>query len=126
MSLPKQCLYTNKINSSYSKNFQSAIAPQNGSEYNLGETVIINIPCSQNLVMSAADTILKFNLNFRNATAGAVTYRLNRSGAYAVIQRVRIFAGNSVLLSDYGNLMDILIPCQQSSEVITQNVTKTK
>ena len=139
MSLPKQCLYTNKINSSYSKNFQSAIAPQNGSEYNLGETVIINIPCSQNLVMSAADTILKFNLNFRNATAGAVTYRLNRSGAYAVIQRVRIFAGNSVLLSDidaYGNLMDMLISCQQSSdsvggklnimagtEVTAQNVT---
>ncbi len=70
MSLPKQCLYTNKINSSYARNFQTAIALQNGSEYDLGETIIINIPCAQNLVMIAADTILKFNANIANgATA---------------------------------------------------------
>ena len=50
MSLPKQCLYTNKINSSYARNFQSAIAPQNGTEYNFGETIILNIPTSENLV----------------------------------------------------------------------------
>ena len=41
MSLPKQCLYTNKINSSHARNFQSAIAPQNGTEYNAGETIIL-------------------------------------------------------------------------------------
>ena len=44
MSLPKQCLYTNKINSSYAKNYNAAIVPVNGTDYNLGETIIINIP----------------------------------------------------------------------------------
>ena len=47
MSLPKQCLYTNKINSSYAKNYNAAIAPVNGTSYNLGETIIINIPTGQ-------------------------------------------------------------------------------
>ena len=64
MSLPKQCLYTNKINSSYARNFQSAIAPQYGSEYNFGETIILNIPTGANLVASGQDSILKFNFNF--------------------------------------------------------------
>ena len=36
MSLPKNCLYTNKINSSYSRNYQAVIQPQNGNA-NLGE-----------------------------------------------------------------------------------------
>ena len=65
MSLPKQCLYTNKINSSYARNFQSAIAPQNGTEYNVGETIILNIPTGSNLVGSGQDTILKFNFNLK-------------------------------------------------------------
>jgi type III secretory pathway component EscS len=73
MSLPKQCLYTNKINSSYARNFQSAIAPQNGTEYNFGETIILNIPTGANLVASGQDSILKFNFNFRNAGGAATT-----------------------------------------------------
>ena len=120
MSLPKQCLYTNKINSSYARNFQSAIAPQNGSEYNFGETIIFNIPTGANLVASGQDSILKFNFNFRNEGAAGTTYRLNRSGAYSIIQRMRIFLG-STLLSDidaYGNLMDLLITTQQSTDAI--------
>jgi hypothetical protein len=120
MSLPKQCLYTNKINSSYARNFQSAIAPQNGSEYNFGETIILNIPTGANLVASGQDSILKFNFNFRNGGAAGTTYRLNRSGAYSIFQRMRIFLG-STLLSDidaYGNLMDLLITTQQSTDAI--------
>jgi hypothetical protein len=69
MSLPKQCLYTNKINSSYSKNYNAAIAPVNGTSYNLGETIIINIPTGYNTVMSAKDSLLKFNLNLRGGAA---------------------------------------------------------
>ena len=120
MSLPKQCLYTNKINSSYARNFQSAIAPQNGSEYNFGETIILNIPTGANLVASGQDSILKFNFNFRNGGGAGTTYRLNRSGAYSIFQRMRIFLG-STLLSDidaYGNLMDLLITTQQSTDAI--------
>jgi hypothetical protein len=119
MSLPKQCLYTNKINTSYARNFQSAIAPQNGAEYNLGETIILNIPTGANLVGSGQDSILKFNVNFRSGAANT-TYKLNRSGAYSIIQRMRIFLG-STLLSDidsYGNLMDLLMTTQQSTDSI--------
>ena len=70
--------------------------------------------------MSAADTILKFNLNFANGATANARYRLNRSGAYACIQRMRIFLG-STLLSDidsYGNLMDMLISAQQSTDSV--------
>ena len=119
MSLPKQCLYTNKNNTSYAKKFQSAIAPQNGAEYNLGETIILNIPTGANLVGSGQDSILKFNVNFRSGAANT-TYKLNRSGAYSIIQRMRIFLG-STLLSDidsYGNLMDLLMTTQQSTDSI--------
>jgi hypothetical protein len=125
MSLPKQCLYTNKINSSYARNFQSAIAPQNGTEYNLGETIILNIPTSPNLVASGQDSILKFNVNLRNASGAAATFKFNRSGAYSIIQRMRIFLG-STLLSDidsYGNLMDLLMTCQQSTDAINGKYT---
>ena len=121
MSLPKNLLYTNKINSSYSRNYQAVIQSQNGNA-NLGETIVFNIPTGGNLVMSGADTVLKFGLTVRGgATANAdkVT-QLNKGGAYAVIQRMRVFAGG-VLISDidnYGNLMDMLITCQQSTDIV--------
>ena len=120
MSLPKQCLYTNKINSSYARNFQSAIAPQNGTEYNVGETIILNVPTAPNLVGSGQDSILKFNFNFRNASGAAASYKFNRSGAYSIIQRMRIFLGSTLLsdIDNYGNLMDLLMSSQQSTDAV--------
>lgn len=120
MSLPKQCLYTNKINSSYAKNFQSAIAPQNGTEYNFGETIILNIPTGANLVASGQDSILKFNFNFRNGSGQDATYKNNRSGAYSIFQRMRIFLGSTLLsdIDNYGNLMDLLMSSQQSTDAL--------
>ena len=44
MSLPKNCLYTNKINSSYARNYQSVIQPQNGNDATFSDTIIFNIP----------------------------------------------------------------------------------
>jgi len=120
MSLPKQCLYTNKINSSYARNFQSAIAPQNGTEYNFGETIILNIPTAQNLVASGQDSILKFNFNLRNESGAIATYKFNRSGAYSIFQRMRIFLGSTLLsdIDNYGNLMDLLMSSQQSTDAV--------
>ena len=43
MTLPKQTLYTNKIQGSHARNYQSNIAPQNSQEYSLGETIILNV-----------------------------------------------------------------------------------
>jgi len=121
MSLPKQCLYTNKINSSYAKNYNAAIAPVNGTSYGLGETIIINIPTGFNTVMSAKDSILKFNLNLRTGgTLPSANANLNRCGAFGAIQRLRIFHG-SVLLSDIDNyscLMEMLLNSQLSTDIM--------
>ena len=121
MSLPKQCLYTNKINSSYARNYNAAIAPVNGTSYSLGETIIINIPTGYNTVMSAKDSLLKFNLNLRGAAAlPTVVAYFNRCGAFGAIQRLRIFHG-SVLLSDIDNyscLLEMLLNAQLSGDIM--------
>ena len=122
MSLPKNCLYTNKINSSYSRNYQAVIQPQNGNA-NLGDTIIFNIPTGGNLVMSGVDTVLKFALSIKNGGTAAAdgTIKLNKGGAYGVFQRMRVFAGG-ILISDidnYGNLMDMLVTCQQSTDTVS-------
>lgn len=121
MSLPKQCLYTNKINSSYARNYNAAIAPVNGTSYNLGETIIINVPTGYNTVMSAKDSLLKFNLNLRGAAAlPTTTAFFNRCGAFGAIQRLRIFHG-SVLLSDIDNyscLLEMLLNAQLSGDIM--------
>ena len=125
MSLPKQCLYTNKINSSYAKNYNAAIAPVNGTSYNLGETIILNVPTGFNTVMSAKDSVLKFNLNLRTAAAIPTTAAfLNRCGAFGAIQRLRIFHG-SVLLSDidnYGCLLEMLLNAQLSTDIMANKM----
>jgi hypothetical protein len=72
--------------------------------------------------MSGHDTVLKFGLTLRGGgTASADgTVQLNKGGAYGCFQRLRVFAGG-VLISDidnYGNLMDMLISCQQSTDSV--------
>jgi hypothetical protein len=64
MSLPKNCLYTNKLQSSYARNFMTSIQPQNG-DANLNDTIIFNIPTGGNLLMSGADTVQNFYLLLR-------------------------------------------------------------
>jgi len=116
MSLPKNALYTNKVQTSYARNYQSQIQPQNGLNYNAGETIIINIPTSPNLVMSGADTVLKCTLNIANAAACIANF--DRGGIAGIIQRLRLFHG-STLLSDvdnYSALTAMLISLQQSSD----------
>ena len=121
MSLPKNCLYTNKINSSYARNYMSVIQPQNGDAIR-GDTIIFNVPTGNNLVMSGADTVLKFDLTLKGrADAGghlANTIKLNKSGAYGCFQRLRIFHGGTLLsdIDQYANLMDMIFPVQQSQD----------
>ena len=119
MSLPKQLLYNNKIEASYARNYQSNIAPQNGQSYNLGETIIINIPTSNNLVMSGADSVLKCSLNVK--TGAAATYAsFDRGGIASIIQRLRIFHGTTLLsdIDNYGNLINMMTSLQQSSDAV--------
>ena len=119
MSLPKNALYTNKVQTSYARNYQSQIQPQNGLNYNAGETIIINVPTSPNLVMSAQDSIMKLTLNIANAAACIANF--DRGGIAGVIQRLRIFHG-STLLSDvdnYGNLVNMMTTLQQSTDSVS-------
>ena len=120
--LPSKLLYQNKIESSYARNFISKIQPQNTSNFGLGQTTIINIPCMANQVLSGADTVLNLRLNLRNGAAdlAANAARLDGAGIISAIQRVRIFHG-SQLLSDtdsYGNLMNLLFSSQCSSDLM--------
>jgi hypothetical protein len=122
MSLPKNCLYTNKINSSYARQYMSVIQPQNG-DANLGDTIIFNVPTGNNLVMSGHDTVLKFDLTLRGAaTTGhlANTIYFNKSGAYSCFQRMRIFHGGTLLsdIDNYGNLLDMLVVTQQAPDIL--------
>ena len=118
MSLPAKLLFNNKINSSYARNFNSVIQPQNTSNYALGQTAIFNIPCMRNQVLSGADTLLALKLRIRNASGAANTAYLNKGGIAAAIQRLRIFSGSQLLcdIDNYGNLLSLLTSWQSSME----------
>ena len=121
MSLPKNCLYTNKIQSSYARNYMSVIQPQNGDAI-LSDTIIFNVPTGNNLVMSGADTMLKFDLTLRGGAAAHVanSIKFNKSGVNGCFQRLRIFHGGTLLsdIDHYANLMDMIYPVQQSSDAL--------
>ena len=118
MSLPKQLLYANKINASYARNYTSVLQPQNSSNYGLGQTAIFNIPCMSNTALSGADTVFSFKLKIRNASGGAATAHLNRCGSAAVIQRLRLFHGSSLLcdIDNYSQLASLMTTHQQSRD----------
>jgi hypothetical protein len=123
MSLPKNALYTNKINSSYARNYQSVIQPQNG-DATFNDTIIFNIPTGNNLVMSGADTVLKFDLTIRagdNANGNVNnSVFFNKAGAYGCFQRMRILHGGTMLsdIDNYANLIDMLVVSQQSTDIL--------
>ena len=59
--LPKQLKYGSKVESAAAKSSRVNIAPNNGTgPYNLGDTMIINIPTRQNLVLVPDQSYLKF------------------------------------------------------------------
>ena len=122
MSLPKNCLYTNKIQSSYARQYMSVIQPQNGNDAILSDTIIFNVPTGNNLVMSGHDTVLKFDLTYKAAAAGnaANTVLFNKAGGFACFQRMRIFHGGTLLsdIDNYAALMDMLVVSQQSADIL--------
>ncbi len=118
MSLPKNALYQNAIETSYARNYQSNIAPQNGMEYGLGETIIINVPSGRNLVMSGADSPLKIAVIVKGGVASSNYVRLDKAGIHSLIQRVRVFHGSTLLsdIDNYNNLVGMMMSLQQSGD----------
>ena len=122
--LPSKLLYQNKIESSYARNFISKIQPQNTSNFNLGQTTTINIPCMANQVLSGLHTVLNVSLGLKNSGADALAAGgaiLDSAGIITAIQRVRIFHGSQLLsdIDSYGNLMSLLVAAQCSTDLMT-------
>lgn len=112
--LPKQLKYGSKVESAAAKSSRVNIAPQNGTgPYNLGDTLVFNIPTRQNLVMCTSESYLKFTLGAITASAAAAI-RWDSCGAHGLIQRIRIFHGSNLLqdIDNYGLLTKMLFDIQ--------------
>lgn len=120
--LPKNLMYQNKIESASASAYTSNIAPQNGTgPYGGGQTIIINVPTRNNLVLCASECTLKFTLQVTNTSGGAAAVvRLDRGGAHGVIQRLRLYSGSNLLedIDNYGLLMANLISLQASNAAV--------
>lgn len=116
--LPKNLKYGSKVESAMARSYRSNVQPQNGTgAYNLGDTVIFNIPTRANLVMVPTESYLKFNLMALTATADTAI-RFDSCGAHGLIQRIRIFHGSNLLedIDNYGLLAKMLFDIQVSTD----------
>lgn len=116
--LPKQLKYGSKVESAAARSYRTNIAPQNGtSGYNLGDTIIINIPTRPNLVMVPSESYLKFSIQFK-ASANSSVFRWDSCGAHGLIQRIRVFHGSNLLqdIDNYGMLAKMLFDLQVPSD----------
>jgi hypothetical protein len=117
MSLPKNLLYANKVDSMGSRPYTSNIQSQN-QVYTMNDTIVLNIPCNRNTVLSPADSFLKFSVACTNGAAVNTWTRLSKAGAHGFIQRLRLFHGSTLLedVDNYGNLMAQLCTHQRSPD----------
>ena len=117
--LPKNKLvYGSNVESSAARSYRSNIQPQNGTgTYNAGDTITINIPTRNNLVLVPEESVLKFTLNY---TAGAASeiIRLDSCGAHGVIDRIRVWHGSNLLedITAYGVLAKMMFDLQVPSD----------
>jgi len=116
--LPKTLKYGSKIESAYARSMKSNLAPQNGTgPYNLGDTIIINIPTRNNLVLVPSESYLKFNVNITSGTASNA-FRWDSCGSHGLIQRVRIFHGSNLIqdIDNYSMLAKMLFDLQMPTD----------
>ena len=91
MSLPKNLLYKSRVESAAAKSSRVNIAPNNGTgPYNLGDTLIFNLPTRASLVLACSESYLRFTLGQIVAGATATAIRAESGGLHSIIQRVRI------------------------------------
>jgi len=117
--LPKTLKYGSKVESAYARSMRSNIQPQNGTgPYNLGDTIIINIPTRNNLVLVPSESYLKFNITVTNSSTDANAFRWDSCGAHGIIQRIRVFHGSNLLqdIDNYGMLTKMLFDLQMPTD----------
>ena len=113
--LPKNLRYGSKVESASAKSYRSNIAPMNGTgTYGFNDTIIVNIPTRNNLVLVPTESYLKFNIAFTNGGTGSNSLRWDSCGAHGIIQRIRIYHGSNLLqdVDNYGLLANMLFDLQ--------------
>jgi len=116
--LPKTLKYGSKIESAYARSMRSNIQPQGGtSGYNLGDTITINIPTRNNVVLVPSESYLKFTVTIANGTADNA-FRWDSCGAHGIIQRIRVFHGSNLLqdIDNYAMLTKMLFDLQMPTD----------
>ena len=119
--LPKSLKYQSKVESSLAKSYRTNVSPQNGtSTYNLGDTIIVNIPTRANLCLASTESYLKFNLVINNTSGAANSYRLDSAGAHSIIQRLRVWSGSNLLedIDNYSLLSKMLFDLQMPTDAV--------
>ena len=97
VALPSKLLCQSKVESASARSYRSNIQPQNGTgPYLPSDTIVINIPNRNNLVLTCAESYLKFQANV-TATAASNYLRLDSGGAHGFIQRIRVFHGSNLI-----------------------------
>ena len=118
--LPKNKLvYGSNVESSAARSYRSNIQPQNGTgTYNAGDTITINIPTRNNLVLVPEESVLKFTLNYLNGTTGTNIIRLDSCGVHGIIDRIRVWHGSNLLedITAYGVLAKMMFDLQVTSD----------
>ena len=116
--IPKNLQFGSKVESSMARQYKTNIAPQNGTgPYLLGDTVILNIPTRNNLLLIPTESYLKFNVNVTSSANGSY-FRWDSCGAHGLIQRIRIFSGSNLIedIDNYGLLAKMLFDLQVSTD----------
>ena len=116
--LPKNLKYGSKVESASARSYRSNIAPQNGTgTYNLGDTIIVNVPTRNNLCLVPTESYLKFDARVATAANGNIV-RWDSCGAHGLIQRIRIFHGSNLLqdIDNYGLLAKMMFDLQVSGD----------
>jgi len=116
--LPKNLKYGSKIESAYSRSLRSNIQPQNGTgPYNLGDTIIINIPTRSGLVLCPSESYLKFNVNINSGTANNA-FRWDSAGCHGILQKITVYHGSNMLqqIDNIGVLAKMLFDLQMPTD----------
>ena len=114
-NLPRQLKYGSKVESAMAKSYRTNIAPQNGTNgYVMGNTITVNIPTRNNLILVPPESYLKFDVTCVNGATAANPIRCDSCGAHGLIQRIRVYHGSNLIedIDNYGLLAKMLFDLQ--------------
>ena len=111
--LPKNVQYQSKVEGASARRYLSKIQPQTGTQFGVGETIIINIPTRNNLLRIPSETVLRFDISMTLAAATVVS-ALESCGWHGCFSRMRLFHGSNLLedVQNYSELAKILLDFQ--------------